>query len=80
MVQRQVSYQMVMIYIFISIFFAVDFMVYFLTPIQQGSNLATYSGMDMFAFVDSIFSFAYYCFCLVFCFYPYKEFKAIAYN
>lgn len=36
--------------------------------------------MDKFAYAVSILSFIYYSFCMVFCFYPYKEFKAIAYN
>ena len=78
--QHQLSYQVAMIYIFISIFFAINFMVYFLTPIQNQANLASYSGMNKFAFADSIFSFIYYVFCAVFCFYPYREFKAIEYN
>lgn len=78
--QHQLSYQVIMIYIFISIFFAIDFMVVFLTPIQNGDNIGTYSGMDKFIYADSIFSFIYYAFCAVFCFYPYREFKAIDYS
>ena len=69
-----------MIYIFISIFFAINFMVYFLTPLQNGDNIGAYSGMDKFAYIDSIFSFIYYSFCMVFCFYPYREFKGIEYG
>jgi hypothetical protein len=80
MIQRQVSYQMIMVFIFISVYFAVDFMTYFLVPIQQGSDLATYNGTQMYVFADAIFSFLYYCFCMVFFFYPYREFKAISYN
>jgi hypothetical protein len=78
--QHQLSYQVIMIFIFISIFFAIDFMVYFLTPIQNQQDFRGYSGMDKFAYADSIFSFLYYSFCAVFCFYPYREFKAIEYN
>jgi hypothetical protein len=71
---------MIMIFIFVSIFFAIDFMVYFLTPIQNQANFTQYSGMNKFAYADSIFSFLYYSFCMVFCFYPYREFKSIDYN
>jgi hypothetical protein len=78
--QHQISYQAIMIYIFFSIFFAVLFLAFFLLPIQQGTNLSTFSGMDKFAYAVSIISFIYYIFCTIFCFYPYKEFKAIAYN
>jgi hypothetical protein len=78
--QHQLSYQVIMIFIFISIFFAIDFMVYFLTPIQNQDNFGKYSGMEKFAYADSIFSFVYYVFCAVFCFYPYREFKAIDYR
>jgi len=79
-IQHQISYQILMIYIFISIFFAIDFMVFFLTPIQNGTNISQLAPMDQFIYGDSIFSFIYYLFCLIFCFYPYREFKAIAYN
>lgn len=55
-------------------------MIYFLTPIQNGTDPATYSGFDKYIYADSIISFAYYVFLMIFCFYPYREFKAIALN
>ena len=55
-------------------------MIYFLTPIQNGRNPKTLSSMDQFIYIDSIISFLYYIFAMVFCFYPYREFKAIAFN
>jgi hypothetical protein len=69
-----------MIFIFISIFFAINFMVYFLTPIQNQANFTALAGMEKFCYADAVFSFAYYAFCTVFCFYPYREFKTIEYN
>lgn len=80
LIQHQLSYQIIMFFIFISIFFAVNFMVYFLTPIQNQANFAALSGMAKFCYADSVFSFAYYAFCTVFFFYPYREFKTIEYN
>jgi len=61
-----------MIFIFISIFFSIDFMVYFLTPIQNQINFNAVSGMEKFCYADAVFSFLYYAFCTVFCFYPYR--------
>ena len=79
-IQHQCSYQCLMLYIFISIFFAVVFMVYFLTPIQNGTNLSTETSKRKYIYAVSIISFAYYLFSLIFCFYPYREFKAIAFD
>lgn len=78
--QHQLSYQVIMVFIFISIFFAINFLVFFLTPIQNQANLAAYSNMGKFIYADSVFSFIYYAFCAIFCFYPYREFKAIDYG
>jgi hypothetical protein len=36
--------------------------------------------MDKYVYADAVFSFVYYLFCAVACFYPYREFKAIEYN
>ena len=79
-VQHQCSYQCLMIYIFISIFFAISFMVYFLTPIQNGTSIGSLSNKKKYIYAVSIISFAYYLFALIFCFYPYREFKGIAYD
>lgn len=79
-IQHQVSYQVIMVYIFISIFFAITFMVYFLTPLQKGDQFDNYTAMQKFYYADSVISFLYYAFSMVFCFFPYREFKAIAYN
>lgn len=70
--QHQISYQVIMVYIFFSIFFAIYFLVYFLLPIQNGVNLSLLPNMEKFAYADAVLTFVYYCFCLVFCFYPYK--------
>ena len=78
--QHQCSYQCLMIYIFISIFFAVVFMVFFLTPIQNERNISTYTSKEKYIYAVSIISFAYYLFSMIFCFYPYREFKAIAFD
>lgn len=55
-------------------------MIYFLTPIQNGTDPGTYNGMDKFYYIDAIISFVYYVFIVIFLFYPYREFKAIAFN
>jgi hypothetical protein len=78
--QHLINYQSIMVQIFFSIYFAIDFLVFFLLPLQKGTDLSTLPNMDKFAYAVSVVSFVYYCFCLVFCFYPYREFKAIAYN
>jgi ABC-type Mn2+/Zn2+ transport system permease subunit len=82
MIQHQCSYQGIMIFIFFSIFFAVSFLIYFLTPIQNGTNPfdSTNTGIKKYIYIDSIISFVYYLFVMIFCFYPYREFKAIAFN
>jgi len=80
MIQHQCSYQGMMLFIFIALFFAVSFMIFFLTPIQNGKNPNTLSSMDQFIYADSIISFVYYVFAMIFCFFPYREFKAIAFN
>lgn len=67
-----------MFFIFISLFFAVSFMIYFLTPIQN--NLLPSTSFDKFIYADSIISFLYYAFTMIYCFFPYREFKAIAFN
>ena len=79
-IQHQCSYQGIMLYIFISIFFGVSFMVYFLTPIQNEINPSTYTGKGKFIYAVSIISCTYYLFALIFCFYPYREFKGIAFD
>jgi ABC-type Mn2+/Zn2+ transport system permease subunit len=79
-IQHQCSYQAMMLFIFISLFFAVSFMIYFLTPVQNQINPNTYSSYNQFVYADSIISFIYYVFAMIFCFYPYREFKAIAFN
>lgn len=79
-IQHQLSYQVIMVFIFISLFFAVNFMVYFLTPLQNQVSFPNYSPMQKYYYADAVFSFAYYTFCAVFCFYPYREFKTIEYN
>jgi len=78
MIQHQCSYQILMFFIFISLFFAVSFMIYFLTPIQN--NLLPSTSFDKFIYADSIISFLYYAFTMIYCFFPYREFKAIAFN
>ena len=62
------------------IFFALIFMVFFLTPLQNGKDLDALSRQEKLEYIVSIISFAYYAFCLVFCFYPYREFKAIEFD
>lgn len=42
MSQRQMSHQMLMIFIFFSIYFCILFMVEFLTPIQNGDTISEY--------------------------------------
>lgn len=79
-IQHELSYQFIMIDIFISLYFAMYFLFFFLTPIQNKIDFSTYSGMDIFRFVDAILSFVYYTVCLTFFLYPYREFKLIAYN
>jgi len=69
-----------MIFIFISIFFTINFLVFFLTPLQNEKDLSALSNMDKYIYADAVFSFAYYLFCSITCFYPYREFKAIEYN
>lgn len=78
MIQHQCSYQSMMLFIFISIFFAVSFMIYFLTPIQNSKIPST--SFDKFIYADSILSFVYYVAAMIYCFFPYREFKAIAFN
>jgi hypothetical protein len=80
MIQHQCSYQAIMLYIFVSIFFAVSFLVYFLVPVQNEINPASYDSKGKYNYAVSIVSFAYYLFALIFCFYPYREFKAIAFD
>lgn len=78
--QHQLSFQAIMAFIFISIYYAVYFMVYFLTPLQKEINIPALSNMEKFCYADAVFSFTYYTFCAVFCFFPYREFKTLEYN
>lgn len=55
-------------------------MIYFLTPIQNEKYPTTYSSYDKFVYADSIISFVYYVFAMIYCFFPYREFKAIAFD
>ena len=80
MTQRILSHTILMICIFISIFFTVVFMEFFLTPLQQGKELDSLSRREKIEYVVSVISFAYYAFCMIFCFYPYREFKAIDFD
>ncbi len=80
MIQHQCSYQMLMFFIFIAIFFAISFMSFFLTPVQYGVSPSTYDSFKRYIYADSIISFVYYVFAMIYCFFPYREFKAIAYN
>lgn len=72
MIQHQCSYQGLMIFIFISVFFAISFMIYFLTPIQNGRSPNNLSSMDKFIYGVSIVSFCYYVFVMIYSFYPYR--------
>jgi hypothetical protein len=77
--QHHLSYQVIMIYIFISIFFAFRYLLFFLEPIQNRSDIAALTGMQQFSFYVAIVSFAYYLFCVFFFYFPYREFKVQAY-
>ena len=78
--QHHLSYQVIMLYIFISIFFAFRFLLFFLQPFQNGTALAALADNYQFAIYQAIVSFAYYLACAVFFYFPYKEFKVQAYN
>ncbi len=69
-----------MIFMFFSMYFAIMFMVEFLTPIQNGVNFKFYSGYDMLQYIIYVISFVYYLFCSIILFFPYREFKAITFN
>jgi hypothetical protein len=77
--QHHLSYQVLMIYVFISIFFAFRYLLFFLEPIQNRKDIASLGNMQQFAFYTAIVSFAYYLFGVVFFYFPYKEFKVQAY-
>lgn len=70
--QRQMSHQMLMIYIFFSLYFSVLFMVEFLTPIQNGDDLSEYNTEETFRFAVAIISFTLYLFTSIFLFFPYR--------
>jgi hypothetical protein len=70
--QHHLSYQVLMIYIFISIFFAFRFLLFFLEPIQNQTDISSLSNMSQFAFYVAIVCFVYYLFCIFFFYFPYK--------
>lgn len=78
--QHHLSYQVIMLYIFISIFFAFRFLLFFLQPFQNRTALASLSDIYRFAVYQAIVSFVYYLACAVFFYFPYKEFKIQAYH
>jgi hypothetical protein len=72
MSQRQMSHQMLMIFIFFSIYFCILFMVEFLTPIQNGDNISEYDTQKTIQFAVAIISFVFYLFGSIFLFFPYR--------
>jgi hypothetical protein len=78
--QHHLSYQVIMIYIFISIFFAVRYLLFFLQPVQNEQPFSDYTNIQQFAIYEAMVSFVYYTFCSIFFYFPYKEFKVQAYN
>lgn len=68
-----------MIYIFISIFFAFRYLLFFLEPIQNRRDIDTLEDIQKLSFYVAIVSFAYYLFCVFFFYFPYREFKIQAY-
>lgn len=80
MAQRQLSFQVLTMYNFFCIYFAVRFCVVFLVPVQNGDDLSTYSSFGKFEYAVAVISCAYYIYAFIFCFFPYREFKAITYR
>lgn len=78
--QHHLSYQVIMLYIFISIFFAFRFLLFFLQPFQNNVALSSLTNIYQFAIYQAIVSFVYYVSCAIFFYFPYKEFKIQAYN
>ena len=78
--RRQMSHQTLMIFMFFSMYFAIMFMVEFLTPVQNGVDFKSYSGYDMFQYIIYVLSFVYYLFCSIVLFFPYREFKSISFS
>lgn len=74
------SHQTLMIFMFFSMYFAIMFMVEFLTPVQNGVDFKSYSSYDMFQYIIYVLSFVYYLFCSIILFFPYREFKAISFS
>ncbi len=65
---------------FFSMYFAIMFMVEFLTPVQNGVDFKYYTDYGMFQYVVYVVSFVYYLFCSILLFFPYREFKAISFS
>jgi len=70
--RRQMSHQTLMIFMFFSMYFAIMFLVEFLTPVQNEVNFNSYSGYDMLQYIIYVISFVYYLFCSIVLFFPYR--------
>jgi hypothetical protein len=79
-IQNYLSYQAIMFYIFISIFFAIRYLLFFIEPFQKNRKYQDFDNGLKIAFWVAVISFAYYTFCLIFFYYPYKEFKKLAFT
>ena len=79
MAYHQLSYSS-LIFTFISIYFAITFLVYFLTPIQQGTTISSLPFIEFFAIIMAAISAVYYTLAAIFAYYPYNEFKITAFD
>jgi hypothetical protein len=80
MARRQMGHQLIMIFIFFSIYFSILFMVQFLTPIQNEKNFSVWNDKEKFNYSIYVISFVFYLVCSIILFFPYREFKAIAFG
>lgn len=71
-IQSYFSYQAIMFYIFISIFFAIRFLLFFIEPFQKDRKYEDFDSGLKKAFWVAVISFIYYTFCLIFFYHPYK--------
>lgn len=79
-IQHNLSYQFIIINMLIGLYYFMKFLLFFLQPFQNQVNIETLSSLQRYAIGQSIVCSIYYLFLAIFSFYPYIEFKSIAYH
>jgi hypothetical protein len=78
--QRLLSHQLLLIQLLISLYFTTEFLFGVLVFFQNGVDLVSTTDALKYSFAVFVISFLYYLFVSIYCYYPYKNFKAVRYR